>query len=1124
MLAHLSVPTALFGAALGSATLAALLYYLCRMEAAHGALRWWTAAFALSAVRYGFLFAGGGWDEPASSLGFSPLIVLAESALVGMVACLWAGAVVFFASPQRFALLTLFTAIALLWVSGIEWSSFPAVLRSTPVYLGAGAAVMALGIKFLRLRRGNPRVGYGLAGVSLVTWGFFVFSFPVRSQLNDLAAMTVLASPMLSMAVALSLIVLTQRVQRRMAYEASVRAAESEARFRYEEQRFKDFAEASSDWFWEMGPDLRFTYMSERVRKTIGIEPTSVLGKRRQDIADTTIEPDAWARHFADLDAGRAFRDFTYRIATPDGGHRFISISGRPIHGPGGRFMGYRGVGRDITREHEHEQRIAHNAAILQALIDNLPVGVSFVDGHLNAVSFNRQFLELLEFPTDRFAPGDPFEKFIRFNAERGEYGEGDVEEQVAARVALARDPKPHRFERVRPDGRTIEIRGIPLATGGFVTVYTDITERKEAAARLAASEARFRDFAESASDWLWEQDAELRFTFLSHGGLEPFGLKAADFIGKRRDETGLHGPSLEEWSAHHEDIAQRRPFRDFRFYRIDADGRRRWASISVWPIIDEQGRFKGYRGTGRDITAAVEAEERATLAQRRLAAAVENLTDGIAIFNADDRLVVCNEAYRRVMRPIDHMCRPGAAFEALVREDAGADRNSDAERAPEAFIKERVARHDHGASAYERQLADGTWVLVREQRLPDGGAALIITDISEVKRREAELAQQTALLRATLDNMAEGIAVFDQANCLVAWNKRYGEMLDLPSGLLNVGTSIRELMLVLARRGELGPGVAEPVAANLHSDPTRSATQAISRGRGPARYLELRRTPMPGGGFIELCSDQTERARAERALREAKETAELANRTKSEFLANMSHELRTPLNAVIGFSELIHRQTFGPLGSPRYAEYAQDILESGRHLLKVINDILDVSKMEAGKLDLDEREIKVDALVRSSARLITERAREANVRVVLALKPELPLLRADERRLKQVLLNLLSNAVKFTPAGGEVRVEAEPEAGGGFALSVHDTGIGIAPEDLPRVLKPFGQVDSNLARRYDGTGLGLSLSKALVELHGGSLTLASRPGEGTTVTVRLPAERVVSANPPRFVGVNSGD
>jgi len=255
--------------------------------------------------------------------------------------------------------------------------------------------------------------------------------------------------------------------------------------------------------------------------------------------------------------------------------------------------------------------------------------------------------------------------------------------------------------------------------------------------------------------------------------------------------------------------------------------------------------------------------------------------------------------------------------------------------------------------------------------------------------------------------------------------------------------------------------------------------------------------------------SGELTHAVAETELRAALTSAESANRTKSEFLANMSHELRTPLNAIIGFSEVMGTGVFGPLGNEKYRDYVGNIHDSGRHLLDIINDILDVSKIESGSMELLEETMTVSVVVAASIRLVRERALRGGITLKTDLPPHLPLLRGDSRRIKQILLNLLSNAVKFTPSGGTVCVSVERTPDGGLMLRVTDSGIGMKPEDIPLALIPFRQIDSGLARRHEGTGLGLPLTRALVELHDGQLNLSSRLGEGTEVRVWFPVHRL---------------
>lgn len=277
----------------------------------------------------------------------------------------------------------------------------------------------------------------------------------------------------------------------------------------------------------------------------------------------------------------------------------------------------------------------------------------------------------------------------------------------------------------------------------------------------------------------------------------------------------------------------------------------------------------------------------------------------------------------------------------------------------------------------------------------------------------------------------------------------------------------------------------------------TRAAERALMRAKEDLERRVDERTK-------ELRQEVTVRRRAQ-------EMADQASRAKTDFLANVSHEFRTPLNGIIGFSEILAAEVFGPLGAPRYKEYSEDIIRSGRHLLALINDVLDVSRIEAGAMSLHEEPVDMARAVEECVAMVEQRAEAKEIALVKDVQPGLPAMMADVTRIKQILLNLVTNAVKFTEQGGDVRVEVTWSTDGGHVLKVSDTGIGIDPKDIPKVLMPFGQAHRAFTRAHDGFGLGLSLVHSLTEEHGGKLEIDSVPGKGTAVTVRFPKGRTVS-------------
>lgn len=401
-------------------------------------------------------------------------------------------------------------------------------------------------------------------------------------------------------------------------------------------------------------------------------------------------------------------------------------------------------------------------------------------------------------------------------------------------------------------------------------------------------------------------------------------------------------------------------------------------------------------------------------------------------------------------------------------------------------------------------------------------GVALDVTD-ERIAQARAQAAENR--LRDAIEAVPEAFALWDRAGRLLMFNTNYREFFSLEPRILKPGASRdgvnRFVQLAIAREHppidgqgvrevELNDGrwlqiaerrTAEGGLVMTAADVTTIKTQEEARRLNEEQLQNA---------VISLERSQEQFAELARKYADEKVKAESANKAKSEFLANMSHELRTPLNAINGFSEIMVGQMFGPLGDDRYKEYAQDIHNSGQHLLALINDILDMSKIEAGKMSLKFEPLNLEEVIEDAVRLIRNRAETSGLRIAIDL-PDLPDVEADYRALKQVLLNLLSNALKFTPRGGQITVRAEGRhdlIGERVRVSVIDTGIGIAKDDLARLARPFEQVENQHSKTRQGTGLGLALTKSLVEMHGGVLELDSAPGEGTTASFVLPVRQ----------------
>lgn len=393
------------------------------------------------------------------------------------------------------------------------------------------------------------------------------------------------------------------------------------------------------------------------------------------------------------------------------------------------------------------------------------------------------------------------------------------------------------------------------------------------------------------------------------------------------------------------------------------------------------------------------------------------------------------------------------------------------------------------------------------------GVIAAVVTvsfDVSALKARETEVAEKSGLLEATKEAMAQGLIALDGDLTVVASNAQAAKLLGVPGALLAPGSDYVPVLRRLAGSGVLGHGETETLVADAVDELRRSVDGGWEHVLPDGTALEIRCRDMSGGGRVMTLTDVTAHKRTEAAIRHAKDEAERASRAKSDFLSHMSHELRTPLNAILGFSEIMRDELFGPLGNERYRGFAHDVLGSGQELLRLIDDMLDLARIEAGTMRLDESEIDVAGVILDVIHRLGEEADTAGVRVESRARPGAPRLFADRRKFGQIVEHILTNAVKYSHRDGLVTIDMGLRDNGAIEIAIADRGPGMDDATLSASMEAFGRPGDAMSRPQKGKRLGLPLARELVTLHGGQLDISSTVGKGTIVRIQFPAGRTI--------------
>ncbi|MEQ9556948.1 MAG: PAS domain S-box protein [Rhodospirillales bacterium] len=927
---------------------------------------------------------------------------------------------------------------------------------------------------------------------------------------------------------------LERRVEERT-YELQREIADKEAA--QETLKFTEFSLSHSGeaLFW-LRRDQRILYVNDATCRHLGYTQKELLGMSFPDFSDGPPPDKDWDTFWEELKRGGQIR-FDTRHRRKDGSAVPVEVRATVMEYAGEEFLF--AFAQDISRRLAREQALIESERRFRTLTEEANQGIVVHRGFY-PLYVNPAFLRIFGFESHN--------EFLQ----QGSLEVTLAPEEVArirgydlARMQGQNAPSDYIYRGIRKDGTEVWLNNrsflIDWGDGPAVcTVLFDVTKNRNAMQQLYLLESAMQD----ANDPFFAVNAEGRFIYVNDASCRALGYSRDELLNmdvsminpartgnnwqERWEHLKVHGHRV-SFGEHHRKDGTTFPVETTSTF-IDHDGQEYIFAYSR--DISERLRTENALRQARDdlekrveertqeLTREVEERRRAELAvqqsEARLRGALESLQEGFALFDADDRLVLMNSRYADTHPNAEDLLAQGGTFEEVVR--ASMPRIANTQGREEEFLANRMNEHRNPGPPIIREFTDGRWFLLRENRTTDGGITVTATDITELKTIEADLKQKTELFDTAVRAMNNGIVVLDSDLRFVTYNDHYINLFDFPPGLVQEGARLENALRFLAERGDYGDQDTPDEIVERHiADIRRQGNLIIRRHLTNGRTVETRRGWLPDGGMVGIHVDITENVQFEERLREARDTAESANKAKSIFLANMSHEIRTPMNGIMGVAEMLHDTAL----SSTQRGMLTIIQDSCRTLMSIIDDILDFSKIEAGRLELDLSPFRLSDLVEGVADLLAPRAEERRNRLGVFIDPTIPdELIGDPTRLRQILLNLVGNAVKFTDNGRidiDVRAETAEDGGSWFMFRVHDTGIGISEENKRKLFQPFEQGDSSTMRRFGGTGLGLSICRALVDMLGGEIGADSRKGRGATFWFRI--SMLPSRNPTAAIG-----
>jgi len=1001
-------------------------------------------------------------------------------------------------------------------------------------------------------------------------------------------------------------------------------------------RRLEDITRLVSDWIWEVDQDNKLSFISDRVFEYLGYHPRELLGKNLEEVIDFNLSPSTLTGLIH-----RPFRNKPGKAIRKDGKVCRLSISGVPVFNlDTGDFEGVRGTAIDTTSSIEAENNLRENEQRYRSLIEFQPTGI-LVHRNFKIVFANEAGI--------RMFGADSLEDLLgRTSLEltHPDYHEIIIER----RRSVEEDNQPQDFQEImhiRLDGSEFYTmdNAAPIIWENEPSVLvsvSDITDLKEAERAVAESEKRFREFAESAADRFWETDAQHRFTFISQPTHLTPHFDSPSLIGKSRLDLPVVNPESEEWKQHLKTLDAHQPYRNFHFQIEHEDGSVRYLVTSATPQFDADGTFTGYRGSTDEETEQVLAEEKIADLQQQFFTAIENFSEGFALWDKDGKFVYCNSYFRITHPTAQQYLLPGETYEDFIRAFAEST-NVGAEHDIDEWVAERISEFDLETKDLEMHRND-QWVQVRKYRMDDGGMMVLYSDITELKKREQALRDSEDRFRTITDAIPAMIAYndtdlrfqfankyfetigvdpkqiigkkfqevfapemfsrvepyiektltgkpvtydnfipasdgevmytqvslipdFDEAGDVqgmfvlsfdITDRKQSEEAVESAKGALDIAQSIAKIgswernfaeksiywsdehyrIFGLDPQGKkidvdqffnlihpddrermenIAPTDIGEIDGNYSNDfriVRPDGTERMIHGEGEILFDEQNH-PI---GIRGTSQDITERKRVEEALEVARHEAEFANKAKSDFLSSMSHELRTPMNAILGYAQLLLQNKKEPLQG-RQTKQVSQILKSGQHLLKLINDILDLAKIESGRVALDFMKVETSEVIEECIGVISSLAERHNIEIKSSEYAGSDLVVfADQTRINQALLNLLSNAIKYNIPGGSIKVTCAPTSNQKIRIAVEDTGIGIPIERQAEIFEPFSRLGAD-QMGIEGTGIGLTITKQLIELMDGEIGFHSTFEEGSTFWIELPISisNITEERPSQF-------